>query len=259
MKNNHLMKKILLFISISFIFMVTSCFTDVEADPVKPRPINAQDPKIVSITQNFITTMGKDFTLSVEAESLDGGILSYEWFELEKYGNKDGVSVGNTSSIKLNKNLPNGETEKIYYYYVVVTNTLDDNNDGGIKVSSVTSSVILVTVDSKIHAQLPTITVQPDSYNGSLNDGDNVFTLLVDATNSDDGTLSYQWYKSNDSSSEGIAISGATSKEYVLDLTSVDEWVSNYFYCKVTNTISDNGDGGKKISKCKFFKINYLY
>ena len=248
MKNNYLMKKLLLFISISFIFMVTSCFTDVEADPVKKpvAKVNAQDPKIVSITPSFITTVGRDFSLSVEAESLDDGLLSYEWFELEKYGNKDGRSIGTTPSVKLNKKLPDGESEKIFYYYVVVTNTIEDNNDGGIKVSSITSSVILVTVDSKIHAQLPTITVQPESYNGSLSDGDNSFTLVVDAINSDDGTLSYQWYKANDSSVEGIAIDGATSKEYVLDLTSVDEWVSNYFYCKVTNTISDNGDGGKK-------------
>lgn len=60
----------------------------------------------------------------------------------------------------------------------------------------------------------------------------------------EEGTISYQWYtRVDETSTNGSAIEGATSAVYT---TSELTKGIHYYYCTVTNTITDNGDGGKK-------------
>ena len=81
----------------------------------------------------------------------------------------------------------------------------------------------------------PTITVQPkgDSYT----EGDNANPTFVNASVSDGGTISYQWFKG-----DGTTISGATSSTFIPPTNSVG--TQNY-YCIVTNTL------GTKIATTK--------
>jgi exo-beta-1,3-glucanase (GH17 family) len=80
-------------------------------------------------------------------------------------------------------------------------------------------------------AQTPTITAQPVgdkiNYNAAM-------TLSVTAKITDEGLLSYQWYKNSVTSSEvGAAlIEGATSANYVVP---TNEAGTNYYYCIITN------------------------
>ena len=68
------------------------------------------------------------------------------------------------------------------------------------------------------------------------------FTCKAEST---DGTLSYQWYSSPDGSEENkSAIDKATSATYTTEAFTQKE--IRYYFCTVTNTISDNGDKGSK-------------
>ncbi len=61
---------------------------------------------------------------------------------------------------------------------------------------------------------------------------DDSVTLSVTADKSDDGTLSYQWYK------DGASVDGATSNSLVLSNATTDD--AGSYYCVVTNTLGDS-------------------
>jgi len=91
-----------------------------------------------------------------------------------------------------------------------------------------------------INAVQPVINAQPQ--------GGTFFktgTLSVTASVTDGGILTYQWYKNTSNSTiGGTAISGATGSSYTLS----DEGTL-YCYVIVTNTITNNGDGGTKTAQ----------
>ena len=209
--------------------------------------INASVPNIVSDLISITVNSEKEFTLSVIAETSDKGNLSYKWYEATSESDEgkllpDVINFSFTNTIVLQEQ----EAEKNIFYYVVITNRIEDNGDGGTKTASVTSKRAKVTVNKKINAEVPTIITQPVGYEGTKVDS---YELTVTAETSDSGTLSYQWYKATDSTSEGTIIEGETSKVYSLTEEELEENNANYFYCVVTNTITDNGDGGTKVQK----------
>ena len=209
--------------------------------------INASVPNIVSDLVSITVNSEKEFTLSVIAETSDKGNLSYKWYEATSESDEgkllpDVINFSFTNTIVLQEQ----ETEKNIFYYVVITNRIEDNGDGGTKTASVTSKRAKVTVNKKINAEVPTIITQPVGYEGTKVDS---YELTVTAETSDSGTLSYQWYKATDSTSEGTIIEGETSKVYSLTEEELEENNANYFYCVVTNTITDNDDGGTKVQK----------
>ena len=220
--------------------------TDCVCVRILPR-INASVPNIVSDLISITVNSEKEFTLSVIAETSDKGNLSYKWYEATSESDEgkllpDVINFSFTNTIVLQEQ----ETEKSIFYYVVITNTIEDNGDGGTKTASVTSKRAKVTVNKKINAEVPTIITQPVGYEGTKVDS---YELTVTAETSDSGTLSYQWYKATDSTSEGTIIEGETSKVYSLTEEELEENNANYFYCVVTNTITDNDDGGTKVQK----------
>lgn len=220
--------------------------TDCVCVRILPR-INASVPNIVSDLVSITVNSEKEFTLSVIAETSDKGNLSYKWYEATSESDEgtllpDVINFSFTNTIVLQEQ----EAEKNIFYYVVITNRIEDNGDGGTKTASVTSKRAKVTVNKKINAEVPTIITQPVGYEGTKVDS---YELTVTAETSDSGTLSYQWYKATDSTSEGTVIEGETSKVYSLTEEELEENNANYFYCVVTNTITDNLDGGTKVQK----------
>jgi len=101
---------------------------------------------------------------------------------------------------------------------------------------------LVVTKTTQIHAVTPVISVQPQS--GSfLKKGT---TLSITASVTDGGTLGYQWYSNTSNSAvDGTVIGSANGSSY----TTPDDFGTYYYYVIVTNTISDNGDGGTKIAQ----------
>jgi hypothetical protein len=91
-----------------------------------------------------------------------------------------------------------------------------------------------------INAQVPVISAQPIS--AVYTQGDTANALAVTASVSDNGTLTYQWYKtSSNETTDGVLIDGATSNSY---MPSTDTAETTYYYVVVTNT-NNNATGEK--------------
>jgi hypothetical protein len=70
------------------------------------------------------------------------------------------------------------------------------------------------------------------------------YSMSVTATSPDGGALSYQWYSNETASNTGgTPIGGATNPSYAAPIDVIGVF---YYYVVVTNTITDNGDGGTK-------------
>jgi hypothetical protein len=99
----------------------------------------------------------------------------------------------------------------------------------------------------KVNAKDPVITTSPEGklYAPPLPSAAD--PLTVAATSRDGGTLSYKWYSNTTISyTGGTEISGAITASYTPTLPSIDG--VTYYWVEVTNTLSDNGDGGRKIA-----------
>jgi hypothetical protein len=120
----------------------------------------------------------------------------------------------------------------MFYYYVVVTNT--NNYVNGNPTASVTSDVAIVTVNpaAPIDAQTPTITAQP--IGRSYNPNDTAQALIVEASVSDGGSLSYQWYKNTENNTENATqIDGEIATTFTPPTNAIG---TLYYYVTVTNT-----------------------
>jgi len=128
------------------------------------------------------------------------------------------------------------------YYYVVVTNTLTNNGDGGTKTATIASNAVGITINPIVNAQQPNITEQPVGATYNLNA--TATALAVTATSPESGTLTYQWYSNTaNNNTSGSIINGATARTYTPPTNSAG---TRYYYVIVTNTITNNGDGGTK-------------
>ncbi|MEC1179593.1 S-layer homology domain-containing protein [Metasolibacillus meyeri] len=118
-------------------------------------------------------------------------------------------------------------------YTEMLTFTADGGLSENIQVS--------FTVDSSMHAATPVIHTQPLS--ATVDEGGNI-TLSVDASISDGGTLSYQWFSNTiNNSSDGTLIQGATSASYTIP---TDTAGTIYYYVVVKNT--NNNVSGVKVA-----------
>ncbi|ULQ60612.1 hypothetical protein K7I13_04850 [Brucepastera parasyntrophica] len=199
-------------------------------------PANAAAPRITGQPQ-VTTTVNPDVlvTLEVEAESTDGGTLSYQWYSNTSNSNSGGNSVGGATSASYS---PSTASVGTTYYYCVVTNT--NNSVTGTTTAAAASNTATVTVNTLTNAQTPAISAQPA--NVSVNYGEYATRpVSVTASVTDGGTLGYQWFSNAaDSNSNGNIISGATAATYNAPTTAQG---TVYYYCVITNTNSSvNGE-----------------
>lgn len=99
-----------------------------------------------------------------------------------------------------------------------------------------------INLKEPTNAKAPIITSQPTDATVVL---PGTGLLAVIAESSDGGQLSYQWYLFDDNSQQGVLIENAFYAVLKIEPTNVGR---NGYYCVITNTISDNGDGGVKSS-----------
>ena len=232
-----------LFSSLSFVSCKqanSSGGTGTESTPEVPKIVNAEVPTISNQPQNTTVKTGVNYTLSVTA-SVSDGVLSYVWYKATtEDGEGEVLPLKTENTITDSYTLQEGEESKVLYFYCKVTNTISDNDDGGTKTQTVTSSRASVTINNKINAKTPTINTQPVAYDGTYKN----YSVSVAAESSDSGNLTYKWY-SSDTDSVGTVISGATSSSYSPSKPASQQQ-TKYYYCVITNTITNNGDGGTK-------------
>lgn len=164
--------------------------TDLDATPVTVQPGGAMP------------------TFAIAATAEKGSTLSVQWYV-------DGAAVEGATDASFAPSLSAGA----HTVYAVVTATA-----GGL--SAMTKSQV-ATVNVLSAAQAPVITADLEPQ-VSLNLGE-ACTLKVEASSSDNGTLSYQWYR------DGKAIAGATGPALSV---SGDAIGSHTYYVVVSNTVN---------------------
>lgn len=108
----------------------------------------------------------------------------------------------------------------------------DDSTDYITEVSTDADSItVYAHWIKRTDAQIPVIGKQPAAV--KCNVGGNV-TLRIDANSSDNGILSYQWYKNNAAKIKNATpIEGATESSYAVETSASG---MTYYFCVVTNT-----------------------
>lgn len=192
----------------------------------EPAPlVDAQTPVFKTQPVSGEHNLNAVVTLTVKAEVSDGGAVTYQW-----YRNDSPISGATGENYKADTSAP-GETS----YKVEATNK-NDSATGKKKASAFSNVATIRIVDlSKTNAKVPSISAHPASK--TYNKGDAPDALTVTASSTDSGTLTYQWYVN------GNVISGGTNYNYTPKTDEAGEFT---YYVKVTNTITDNGDGGLK-------------
>ena len=171
----------------------------------------------IKITQqpvNVICYMGDAVSIGVDAVSVDGGELSYQWYKVTDNGDEP-VTDANGASLAIQTNAV-GETS----YYCMIAGTKGESS------YTVKSDIATVTVKDSSDF-IPVILSQPAS-RITCNQGDEI-TLSVEVLNPPKGELSYQWYKK--AVDDQLV---ARTKDYI---PSTDVNRTNSYYCVITNTV----------------------
>ena len=174
--------------------------------------------------------------LTAKAETPQSGQISWQWYGYKLSDNSAEEEIEGASGSGTQASfVPSIAEAGIYAYRVVFTNTL--TSGGKTNSASTSSEYAYVYVRSAIDAQAPSITAlnpsQTSKFNTELSVKETTdLELSVEASSSDGGTLSYQWYTSGTGTGSGKAIGGATSAQYNVDTNSA----GTFYYCvKVTN------------------------
>lgn len=183
--------------------------TAVVVKPVTPViSVNLQN------TASFVK--GGSITLFVSASASDNGNLSYQWY-------KDGTAVNGTNSASY-------KVESSGTYYVTVKNTNKEN------VSSETVTSVKCTVTETVNPEpvKPVISGIPSEK--TISSGEKLI-LTAQASVSDGGLLSYQWYKGTS------AISGENLNSY--EITE-----AGTYFVRVTNTLKGKTCSADSVKCC---------
>lgn len=189
---------------------------------------NLKDVAAVSITKDLSETLveyeynATVAPLSVAAtangngSSILNGTLTYQWY-------KNGAVIPGATGAAYEPGVLSPNT---YTFYVVITAT--NNEATGVKVKTATSKTATINVKADINAVTPRIDTNLNATAELVN---GKVVLSIQASVTDGGTLTYQWYKGD------AAISGATSSSYTAT-------AAGNYKCEITNTIS-NGKSSK--------------
>ena len=201
---------------------------------------DALPPAITGYPQGAVYRLGAEpAALTVTAHSLDGGDLSYQWFENGVDSNAGGTAIPDATGAHYT---PSASYMGTRYYYAEIANIIEDNGDGGVKRTTAVSNAAAIAVNDKVNAFPPVISSYPQGAVYRL--GADPVDLTILAHSLDGGGLSYQWYWNREDSNDGwTEIPGAAGARYT---PPTDTAGTVYYYAEVANTIADNGDGGVK-------------
>lgn len=191
------------------------------------------------------TAMSGECAFLVVAEG--AGPMTYQWYVISPNAigktravaltdTKDKISGSQTNDLYLQGLTDEADGSRLY---CVVTNMA----------GSATSQTVTLTVEAQAAGeepqlpQTPVVTVSPQSV--AVAWGSEDVTLTANASVSDGGTLSYQWYYGH-SNEPGQKMSGETGRELVI--TPKGSEMNHYYWCVVTNT--KNGQTATAQARC---------
>ncbi|MCL1836449.1 MAG: hypothetical protein FWG46_02750 [Treponema sp.] len=220
--------------------LVVSCDQPTDSDKDAAQPVINTQP--AAATDWDVSVAATLTAVSVTASSPDGGELSYQWYSSETNSATGGAIISGQTNAALTLEKEDYAENKDYYFYVIVTNT--NNAATGIQTASKTSNVAKVAVIGNTgtppeDAEAPVIDEEPEGGDWDIA-ADATFSIIVTASVTDGGDLSYQWYSNTtDSAADGEEISGQTDDELILAKTTYTVDGEYYFYVIVTNTNND--------------------
>ena len=196
-------------------------------------------PQIIEEPIDNVYPLGGNSKVEIKVETKDTGILEYEWYVSDDPNSKGTLLKNeNKSILKIDTNALG-----VKYYYCIVKNVKNG------KVNTVESRHFKVDIqDIPVkNAQTPIIqfnyygTAYYDQYATPINP-----LLKVNASVSDGGTLTYQWYRTTDNTAaNGVKLEGETSP--ILYPPTNDPGYKKYYYCEVTNTNNGPDINGERI------------
>ena len=197
----------------------------------------AEKPWVNEVKSDKLTyAAGEDIKLSVRTLALDGGSLSYKWFK-----DDEEISGANEKEYVFEK-----AALGAYKFKVAVTSSLN----GTTATTESENIEIIVSEEAKKDAEKP-------NFAGSLLSlackvGEEV-KLSVDASVSDGGTITWQWYKIG---SDGTAalIAGAKNKEFTVPTDKYGE-----FTYKVVATNNNSSATGETKSEASLTCLVTVY
>ena len=170
---------------------------------------------------------GTSSRLTASATVTPPRVLNYQWYRNTSASNTGGTSIPGATSATYN--IPTNVTG-IFYYYCVIS-------AGNFTPSS--TSAVTVTVAKPNVAQEPVIADDSPAnlsvFVGDKDDDEDGVVLAVEASITDGGKLTYQWYEAVDEDDEdGIPVGDETEDSYIVVPT--DAAKTYYYYVVVTNT-----------------------
>jgi hypothetical protein len=171
----------------------------------------------------------------------DGYIVIFQapWRFLNLYPLEDGKKIG--FELQINA-CSDGGREGVMVWNNIAHGNYQDVTDYGEATLDAGDHVFV------IHAKEPIISAHPAG-KGYIGSSTTAVPLTVTAASPDGGNLTYQWYSNTTNSYEGGAvISGESGTSYTPNIAADG---TKYYWVEITNTITDNGDGGTKTATAR--------
>lgn len=178
------------------------------------------------------------------AATVKDGTLTYQWYS-NTTSKTNGTAIPSETGTSFQPPAPVpplSDAVGTTYYYVIVTNSFNG------KKSKAVSNVVMVTIKA-IDAAIPIVNLTPTPPAGdSYAQGQSVTisaNASADAVAGVPASLTYQWYSNTVDNNTSLLnpIIGATGATY--NPPTALKGITHYFVV-VTNSITDNGDGGTK-------------
>ena len=205
--------------------------------------VNAATPDIqTQPAPSTLLSVGATHSLFVDAVVTDAGILTYQWF-VRREGSESFTPIWGEIYSSL---LVPANAVGVNYYVVDITNTNNDATEN--KTATVRSNIAKVEVlDGGVcnicfndpctcgggNAQTPII-ANPEINNARITIGGQT-ELWVDASVTDGGTLTYQWYYFDENWND-VLIDGATNSRHTISKNALGIYV---YYVVVVNTLGN--------------------
>jgi hypothetical protein len=175
--------------------------------------------------------------------SLDGS-LSYQWYQfedMEEYCTNGGTAISGATGTSFTPSVT-PTAGKQYYFYVNVTNTKSDALD--IPSASIQSEVAALSFSAVGDPLFPIIVRHPANaryaWGRALNAAKVEAKLPKDANGvTRPGALTYQWYSNTERKIEGGTLVPGADKASFMPGYDILEMDNNYYYIKVTNTLTN--------------------
>jgi O-glycosyl hydrolase len=261
-------KKILLTVTgVALAVLLGTCELEVR-DPVRLIPIMepyiSKQPQSQSINYN---TWRSAPTLTVAVTGWDDrdGEISYQWYTFENMAAytaevrrqlaldppppagtliHGGTKIDGATGTSLLTEVTRTPVGQFYYYYVIVTNDYPDSTTE--TRAQIQSEPAILSVYNNAGTSAPVITKHPVGGTYIMGRDGPIAPLEVLATVTahpntgvPEGTLSYQWFRSDTfSATGGTAIDGAIKSSFIPE-PGILKMYANYFYVEVTNTDGD--------------------